>query len=182
MENRPWIHTKNVGLLFALFILLNIIVLFVNHSIGMYRCRWCSTYIFQSWEYDILYYLYFSRHLRVRNVYSYIYCITIIFIAQLYTIAIYRYDINDLTPADFSTELLLGFVDIVRQTVVDFGSRIRYVYIIIYAHRHGYNLVINDSLKTARMQITQTRKFILGIKSHSKCLLVCACISKYRSR
>lgn len=47
-------------------------------------------------------------------------------IYTMYTIAIYRYDINDLTPADFSAELLLGFVDIVRQTVVDFGSRIRY--------------------------------------------------------
>jgi len=56
------------------------------------------------------------------------------------------------------------------------------VCIIIYAQRHGYNHVINDSLKTARMQITQTRKFILGIKSHSTSLFVCACISKYCSR
>lgn len=81
MENGPWIHTKNVGLLSSLFILLNIIiiiVLFVNHGRGigttaMYR--WRRTWIFQSWEYTI-----FSAPPRIQNVYSYLYCIIIIYI------------------------------------------------------------------------------------------------------
>lgn len=47
---------------------------------------------------------------------------------------------------------------------------------------YGHNHVINDSLKSSsniRMQITQTRKRIFGINSHTKNARMCDCISNY---
>lgn len=117
---------KNVGLLSALFILLNIIiiVLFVNHGRGKVPLRSTDDAVRTFFNRGSKL---FSRHLRVYIKRVFLPVLYNNNMYTLYNIAIYRYDINDLTPADFSAELLLGFVDIVRQTVVHFGSRIRYV-------------------------------------------------------
>lgn len=104
----------------------------------------------------------------------------------------------------YTNKLLLGFMDTSskfqyetstrdgRTTAVDiFGSRIRYIILSTDGvmpdnmPAHSHNHVINDSLKSSsnvRMQITQTRKCIFGINSHTKNVRMCDCISNYYYR
>jgi len=90
MENGPWIHTKNVGLLSALFILLNIIIIIVlswtTVEVYRYRCGVQMTTPYVNFSIVGVYYFLGTSAYTKRVFLPIYYCTLLLFIGTILTI------------------------------------------------------------------------------------------------